>query len=145
LFVLAVLNPKLFETLAALVGRPELASDPRFATDSARLANEPALRAIIEDWSMKRPAADAVHALIAAGVPAAEVSDMAGALESDQARARTVLQNVRHGQLGDIAVPEQPVRFAGAPRGGLPAASPLGAQTAEILSDPKSIWKAKRR
>jgi CoA:oxalate CoA-transferase len=144
LFVLAVLNPKLFETLAALVGQPELPNDPRFATDSARLANEPALRAIIEDWSMKRPAADAVHALIAAGVPAAEVSDMAGALESDQARARPVLQNVRHDQLGDMAVPEQPVRFSGAQRGGLQAASPLGAQTEQALSDPKSIWKAKR-
>ena len=145
LFVLAVLNPKLFETLAALIGRPDLPIDPRFATDSARLENEFALRTAIEEWSMKRPAADAVHALVTAGVPAAEVSDMAGALESDQARARPVLQNVRHGQLGDMAVPEQPVRFAGAQRGGLPAASPLGAQTAQALSDPKSIWKAKRR
>jgi CoA:oxalate CoA-transferase len=145
LFVLAVLNPKLFETLAGLIGRPDLLSDPRFATDSARLANESALRAAIEEWSMKHSAAEAVRALVGAGVPAAEVRDMAEALESDQARARPVLQNVRHDKLGDMTVPEQPVRFAGAPRGGLPAASPLGAQTAEILSDPKSIWKAKRR
>lgn len=145
LFVLAVLNPKLFETLAALIGRPDLAKDPRFVTDSARLANESALRAAIEEWSTKHPAAEAVRALVAAGVPAAEVSDMAEALKSDQVRARPVLQNVRHGALGEMTVPEQPVRFAGAPRGGLAAASPLGAQTAELLSDPTSIWKAKRR
>ena len=145
LFVLAVLNPKLFETLATLIERPDLLNDPRFATDSDRLKNEATLRAAIEDWSMKRPAAEAVSALIVAGVPAAEVSDMAGALDSDQARARPVLQNVRHDQLGEMAVPEQPVRFIGAPRGGLEAASSLGAHTAQALSDPKSIWKAKRR
>lgn len=145
LFVLAVLNPKLFETLATLIERPDLLNDPRFATDSDRLKNEAVLRAAIEDWSMKGPAAEAVSALIAAGVPAAEVSDVAGALDSDQARARPMLQNVRHGQLGEMAVPEQPVRFTGAPRGGLEAASPLGAHTAQALSDPKSIWKAKRR
>ena len=145
LFVLAVLNPKLFETLATLIGRPDLLNDPRFATDSDRLENEAALRAAIEDWSIRRPAADAVSALVAAGVPAAEVSDMAGALASDQAQARPVLQNVRHDTLGEMTVPEQPVRFAGAPRGGLQAASPLGAHTAQAASDPKSIWKAKRR
>ena len=144
LFVLAVLNPKLFETLATLIGRPDLLQDPRFATDSDRLKNEAALRAAIEDWSMQHPAADAVSALVAAGVPAAEVSDMAGALASDQAQARPVLQNVRHDTLGEMTVPEQPVRFAGAPRGGLQAASPLGAHTAQAMSDPKSIWKAKR-
>jgi CoA:oxalate CoA-transferase len=145
LFVLAVLNPKLFETLAGLIGRPDLPKDPRFATDSDRLANEPALRTAIEDWSAKRSAAEAVAALIAAGVPAAEVSDMAGALASDQAQARPVLQNVQHHKLGDMAVPEQPVRFAGAARGGLQAAAPLGAQTEQVLADPASIWKAKRR
>jgi CoA:oxalate CoA-transferase len=63
----------------------------------------------------------------------------------DQAQARPVLQNVRHDTLGEMTVPEQPVRFAGASRGGLRAASPLGEQTAQALSDPKSIWKAKRR
>jgi len=145
LFVLAVLNPKLFETLANLIGRPDLLNDPRFATDSERLKNEAALRGAIEDWSMQRPAADAVFDLVEAGVPAAEVSDMAGALGSDQALARPVLQNVRHDTLGEMTVPEQPVRFDGAPRGGLHAASPLGAHTAQALSDPKSIWKAKRR
>jgi CoA:oxalate CoA-transferase len=145
LFVLAVLNSKLFEILVALIERPNFLADPRFATDADRLKNEAILRAAIEEWSMKRSAADAVAALIAVGVPAAEVSDMAGALKSDQALARPVLQNVHHDKLGEMAVPEQPVRFVGAPRGGLEAASPLGAHTARAVADPKSIWKEKRR
>jgi CoA:oxalate CoA-transferase len=145
LFVLAALNPKLFETLANLIERPDLIGDPRFVTDSDRLENEPELRAAIEKWSTGRSAADAVSALVKAGVPAAEVSDMAEALQSEQARARPVLQNVRHGVLGEMAVPEQPVRFSGVPRGGLEAAAPLGAHTEQAAFNPNTIWKAKRR
>jgi CoA:oxalate CoA-transferase len=144
LFVLAVLNPKLFEALAKLIERPDLLKDPRFATDSDRLANETALREVIEGWSGKKSASDAVAALVAAGVPAAEVSDMAGALDSDQARSRSPLQEVRHAQRGDVRVPEQPARFDGAARGGLAAAPTLGGSTAQALADPRSIWKGAR-
>jgi CoA:oxalate CoA-transferase len=143
LFVLAVLNPKLFEALAKLIERPELLSDPRFATDSDRLANERALREAIEGWSTKRTAAQAVSALVGAGVPAAEVSDMQNALDSDQARSRSPLQAV-HSQRGETNVPEQPARFVGASRGGLTPAPQLGAETAKALADPQSIWKAAR-
>lgn len=143
LFVLAVLNPKLFEALAKLIERPDLPSDPRFATDADRLANEGALREAIEAWSKKRTAGEAVAALIEAGVPAAEVSDIEGALNSDQAQARSPLQQVSSVR-GDSKVPEQPARFGDAPRGGLAAAPLLGAETAQALADPHSIWKAVR-
>ena len=49
--MLAVLNDKLFGSLAGCIGRPDLARDPRFGTDADRLANEAALRAAIEAWS----------------------------------------------------------------------------------------------
>lgn len=142
LFVLAVLNPKLFEALAHLIGRRELPTDPRFATDLGRLENEPELRAAIESWSMQRTASQAVAALVSAGVPAAEVSDIAGALNSEQGNARPATQSVVHPQLGEMRVPEQPARFAGAPRGGLAAAPALGADTTRALADPQAIWKA---
>jgi CoA:oxalate CoA-transferase len=144
LFVLAVLNPKLFEALAKLIGRPELLKDPRFATDADRLTNESALRAAIEGWSANRSAAEAVAALVAAGVPAAEVSDMQGALDSDQARSRSPLQEVTHAQHGAMKVPEQPARFGNAPRGGLAPAPKLGDDTGRALADPRAIWKAAR-
>lgn len=143
LFVLAVLNPKLFEVLAKLIERTDLLSDPRFATDSSRLENESVLREAIEAWSTKRTAAEAVAALVGAGVPAAEVSDMQGALNSDQARSRSPLQAVQSRQ-GEMKVPEQPARFGGAPRGGLASAPQLGSDTPQALADPRSIWKAAR-
>jgi CoA:oxalate CoA-transferase len=145
LFVLAVLNSKLFEALARLIERPDLIGDARFATDPKRLEHEAELRSAIEQWSMKMTAAEAVAALVAAGVPAAEVSDIAGALDSDQAQARPATQTVVHHQLGELKVPEQPARFSDASRGGLAAAAPLGADTANAKKDPTAVWKAVRR
>jgi CoA:oxalate CoA-transferase len=131
-FVLAVLNSKLFAALMRVTGTPEAAADPRFATDEARLANEPALRAIIEGWSRGRTAIDAVAALTAAGVPAAQIQSMAQALATEQAALRDPLQPMAHPVVGTIRTLEQPVRFAGASRGGLSAAPRLDEHGAAI-------------
>jgi len=134
-FVLAVLNDKLFATLATAIGVPDAARDPRFATDALRLANEPALRAIIEAWSICRTAAEAVATLASAGVPAAEIETIAQALGSEQAALRDPLQQMIHPVLGAVRTLEQPVRFDGAPRGGLAAAPTLGQHSAEIRAE----------
>ena len=140
-FVLAVLNDKLFATLASTIGAPELGADPRYLTDAARLANEAALRQTIETWSMPLTAKDAVARLVTAGVPAAEVLDAAEALASDQAAARPPLQTVAHPTLGSLLTPEQPVRFAGAPRGGARAAPRLDEDGEAVALDPSQAWK----
>ncbi len=74
-FVLAVLNDKLFKALANVMGQPELFSNPFYASDPLRLSNEASLRTAIEIWSKSLTATQAVEALIAAGIPAAEVLD----------------------------------------------------------------------
>jgi CoA:oxalate CoA-transferase len=134
-FVLAVLNEKLFATMAAIIGKPGVAQDPRFATDALRSANEPALREIIEEWSLRRSAGEAVATLIAAGVPAAEIQTMQQALDSGHAAARDPLQRMTHPVAGEIRTLEQPVRFDGAPRGGLAAAPLLGEHGAQIRAE----------
>ncbi|KQZ26554.1 acyl-CoA transferase [Mesorhizobium sp. Root552] len=135
MFVLAVLNNKLFGILANLIGRPELAADHRFGSDTDRLANEQALREAIEGWSRQLTAEGAVSALVAAGVPAAEISDMAEALKSPHAEARGLLQETEHPLLGAVRVPEQPARFSGVVRGGIAAAPALDADRQTILAE----------
>ena len=135
MFVLAVLNNKLFAILANLIGRPELAADGRFGSDSDRLANEPALREAIEGWSRQLTAEGAVAALVGAGVPAAEINDMAEALTSPHAKARGLLQEAEHPVLGAVRVPEQPARFSGVVRGGIAAAPALDADRQAILAE----------
>jgi CoA:oxalate CoA-transferase len=143
-FVLAVLNEKLFAALAATVERPHLAADPRFASDPLRLENEAALRAEIEAWAAGLSAAEAVARLVAAGVPAAEVGDTIEALASAEARGRPVTQTADHPTLGPIAVPEQPARFDGAPRGRTAPAPRLGQHDAEVFGSAGPGWRPRK-
>lgn len=139
-FVLAVLNDKLFHALATLIGHPEIARDPGFATDPLRLQNETRLRAIIESWSLTQSASDAVQKLIEAGVPAAPILNAAQAQATAIAIGRPSNQPVAHPHLGSMDVPEQPVRFGNARRGGVAPAPRLDEHGCAIRSNPQSAW-----
>ena len=114
--VIAVLNNKLFETLARIIGRLDLVRDARFADDESRGANEAALRAAIEGWSRSMDVARIVEVLDAAGIPCAAIDDVASAVDGPQATARSLF---RPGKAGDrrMRLPEQPVHFSTMRRG----------------------------
>jgi crotonobetainyl-CoA:carnitine CoA-transferase CaiB-like acyl-CoA transferase len=77
--VIAVGNDRQFRALCETLGEPELADDPRFATNPARVAARDELRARLERLLASAPAADWSERLLAAGVPAGQVNDLAGA------------------------------------------------------------------
>jgi crotonobetainyl-CoA:carnitine CoA-transferase CaiB-like acyl-CoA transferase len=77
--VLAVGNDKQFAALCAVLGAPELADDERFTSNGARVAHRDALRTELVARLRARPAAAWVQDLSAAGVPAGQVNDVAGA------------------------------------------------------------------
>ncbi|WP_417476060.1 CaiB/BaiF CoA transferase family protein [Leisingera sp.] len=137
-FTVAVLNDRLFARFATAIGAPELAEDPRFASDALRRQNEPALAQHIERWGAERGTQDAVAVLSEAGIPAAALCSVPEAWGSPQAQARGLASAVEHPTLGKVTVPEQPVHFSNAPRGGRQSAPTLGAHTQDIL---QQLWQ----
>ena len=77
--VLAVGNDRQFAALCEVIGAPELAGDPRYATNGARVDNRVALRADLVARLATRPAADWARELTAVRVPAGVVNDLRGA------------------------------------------------------------------
>jgi crotonobetainyl-CoA:carnitine CoA-transferase CaiB-like acyl-CoA transferase len=77
--VIAVGTDAQFRSLTRVLGRPELADAEDFATNAARVRNRDALKRALEACLHERPAADWVRELSAAGVPAGQVNDVAGA------------------------------------------------------------------
>jgi crotonobetainyl-CoA:carnitine CoA-transferase CaiB-like acyl-CoA transferase len=75
----AVGNDALFARLCDALGRPELAADERFATNALRLRHRDELSAELEAVFAREPAGRWVARLRAAGVPAGEINDVAGA------------------------------------------------------------------
>jgi len=73
--VLSVRDDEEWGALCAVIGRPELANDQRFATETARRANHDAIDEIISVWTKDVTKIEAMERLQAAGVPAGAVLD----------------------------------------------------------------------
>jgi crotonobetainyl-CoA:carnitine CoA-transferase CaiB-like acyl-CoA transferase len=90
--MIAAVNKRNFEALSALIGRPDLLTDPRFATTAPRWRAYEELHAIIEGWTSRRTAADCEAALLKAGVPAAQYQTVRDYLADPGNRARILTQ-----------------------------------------------------
>lgn len=134
LVAVCVLNDKHFAAFSQLIGHPGLPADPRFASDSARTDNEPALKALIEGWSRGLSADEAVAALETTGIPCAPIRGFATAAASPQVTARDLIGTLPHPKIGRARVVGQPVRFDGAKPLASRAAPALGADAAAILA-----------
>jgi crotonobetainyl-CoA:carnitine CoA-transferase CaiB-like acyl-CoA transferase len=75
----AVGNDKQFAALARVLGKPELATDARFSSNPARVANREVLIEELEAAFATRGADDWYDALVAVGVPAGPINDVAEA------------------------------------------------------------------
>jgi CoA:oxalate CoA-transferase len=98
--------------IGEVIGRPDLADDPRFRTNRDRNAHEAELRAIIAEWAAGVTRAEASTRLREADVPAAPVWTLDDLLASGHIAARKLLQPAHNAKLGDIEVVPQPVRFS---------------------------------
>lgn len=119
-------SDRTFERLAAAIGRPELASDPRFATNAARIGNDEELDGIVAAWMRGRTAAEAMAELEAADVVAGLVYDVEDIFGDPHYAARGNLVRAPDPDFGSVTMPgvvprfsrsETAVRFAGGPLG----------------------------
>jgi crotonobetainyl-CoA:carnitine CoA-transferase CaiB-like acyl-CoA transferase len=115
-----------------VIGRPELADDPRFRTNRARLANVDALDAAIGGWIAARPAAEAVATLVAARVSAAVVDDVPAVLANPHFRARGEIVSIDDPALGSATTAAPGLGGLGAVRH---LGRDLGADNREIYAD----------
>jgi crotonobetainyl-CoA:carnitine CoA-transferase CaiB-like acyl-CoA transferase len=86
--IVAVGNDAQFRRLCELLGLGTLADDPRFASNSERVANRPALAAALTPALSQRHKAELLAAFAAAGIPAGPINDVAQVFADPQVAAR---------------------------------------------------------
>lgn len=100
---IAVAGDAEWESLCRLMGRADLAADPRFASHGARKANEDALDAYIREWTGSRDKWAIADQLQEAGIAAAPVEHLRDMLENDP-QLPGHYQVVRQPESPDVAI-----------------------------------------
>ncbi|MGQ9699508.1 MAG: CaiB/BaiF CoA transferase family protein [Candidatus Bipolaricaulaceae bacterium] len=131
LLMVAVGTDPQFRALCEVLGRPELADDPRFSTNPARVQNREVLLSILTELLRQRPRAHWIGRLREAGVPAGPVNSLSD-LFGDAGLVGRILIEVEHGIVGRYQTLICPVSLAWP---GSPLPPPrLGEHTAEVLA-----------
>ena len=132
-FVLAVGNDDLWRRFCKVSELLDLASDPRFATNRARVEHYDELRPILVGRLRTRSRAEWIAAFNVEGVPSGAVRDVAEVLSDPQLAAREMIQGVEHATLGTVRTLGLPIKLSDTP-GAVRAAPPaLGQHTDQIL------------
>ncbi len=149
--ILAVGNDRQFRRWCDFAGAPELAADPRFATNSARVENRGALYARMLPIMRRKTTAEWVDGLADLGVPCGPVNDIAGVFADPQVRARGMRIDLPHPLAGGGTVPliANPVKMSATPPDYRHPPPLLGQHTEELLREligatPEAIadWRA---
>jgi formyl-CoA transferase len=132
--IIAVGNDAQFARFCAVAGLEALASDPRYATNPARVSHRDELVAIIAARLATRPAAAWLADLEAAQVPCGPINDLAQVFEDRQVIHRGMVATLAHPEAGEVRVVANPVRFSATPARSELAPPLLGQHTREILA-----------
>jgi len=132
-FILAAGNDKLFRLTCEVAGRPELADDPAFATNEARVRNRADLIPVLQEIFRTEPAAWWLEALEDAGVPCAPVRRLDEVFASPEGVA--MIQEMQDPARGLLRLVADPIRLFGhLPTVRRPPPR-LGEHTDEVLSE----------
>ena len=126
---------RLWGALCELIERPELESDPRFATSADRSAHRDVLAREIEAALAARTTSEWVEAMNAVGIPSGPVNDVAQAFADPQVRHLGVAAPVTHPALGEIEVVRNATHLEGVPDDIRRPAPEAGEHAHEILAE----------
>jgi crotonobetainyl-CoA:carnitine CoA-transferase CaiB-like acyl-CoA transferase len=121
--------------LVELLGRRDLAEDPRFKDNAGRMENRAALVDELTGEFAKRTSAEWLDALERARIPAGPVLDVLQMQANEQTLARGMVVETRHSRLGAVKTIGQPVKFSATPSSVRRGAPLYGEHTREVLRE----------
>jgi formyl-CoA transferase len=143
--IIAVGNDGQFVKFCSTIGRPELATDPRFATNASRVENRAALLPLIEKEIARLPASEWLQNLDQAGIPCAPVNTIDRAFADPQTAAREMQIEVPHPTIGPLKMIGTPLKLAGLTAPPLRPPPLLGEHTDQVLLEVLKMTKEEIR
>lgn len=131
--IVACGNDGQFRKLTQAAGQPELADDPRFATNPARVRHRDQLVPLLESLMLLQPRDTWIRLLEEVGVPCGPINDMADVFQDPQVLAREMRQDLPHPTAGQVSVPGSALKLSATPVTYRSAPPLLGQHTQEVL------------
>jgi crotonobetainyl-CoA:carnitine CoA-transferase CaiB-like acyl-CoA transferase len=134
MIMVAAANNAQFVRLCEVLGRPELARDPRYATNDARVRNRVELAQTLQGELDHGTVATWVERMVAAGIPAGPINDIAQVFQDPQVIARGLRLEMEHPEAGTLPLLANPMKLSATPPS-YPLPPPmLGQHTDAVLS-----------
>ncbi|MED5362066.1 MAG: CoA transferase [Actinomycetota bacterium] len=136
LVLVSVIGNYQFARWAKLVGRPELADDPRFQNDEGRGNHRNEICGVMSDWCADKSTDDVLSALADLKIPGAPVLKPQETLDHPHVEALGFLERLSYPTaIKDVPISQFPVSMTGSP-GTIRHRSPeLGEHTDEVLTE----------
>ncbi|MDB5980416.1 MAG: CoA-transferase [Pseudomonas sp.] len=132
-FILTVGNDSQFRKFAEVAGQPQWADDPRFRSNTQRVAHRAELIPLIRQATVFKTTAEWVSQLEQAGVPCGPINDLAQVFADPQVQARGLAVNIPHALAGTVPQVASPIRLSETPVEYRFAPPLLGEHTLEVL------------
>jgi CoA:oxalate CoA-transferase len=110
--IIAAGNDGLFVKMCAALGRPELATDPRFTSNDLRTRNQPALHGILSEVLKQHPTKHWIDVVEKGGVPCGPINNIAQALEHPQVPVRNMLVEATDPVIGKVKIAGNPMKLS---------------------------------
>jgi crotonobetainyl-CoA:carnitine CoA-transferase CaiB-like acyl-CoA transferase len=132
---IAVTGARMWREFCGIIGRSELADDPKFATGPDRLRNREELNAIVRAVTATRTIAGLTADLQAAGIPCGPIYAIDQVFADPQVRHLGLVGEVTHPARGPLKVLNQPFALSGAEPVLARATPDAGEHTVELLAE----------
>lgn len=132
---LIVVSEPQWHRLTELVGRPELAHDPEYASPALRHRFEGEINEMIGAWARERSKDEAYRAIRDARIPVAPVRDVVEVMNDPHMHERRMLHRMAHPYIGDIILPSSPIRLSEFPPVPLEFFHEPGADNEAVLAE----------
>jgi formyl-CoA transferase len=114
-YIYVIVQPVGWKPLSGIIGRPELADDPEWASPEARLSKLDKMFQLIEEWSIRHGKWDVLAMLNEHNIPCGPILSTKELVEDESLREEGIVVTVGHPERGEFTTVGSPLQLSDSP------------------------------
>ncbi|RVX38276.1 formyl-CoA transferase [Nonomuraea polychroma] len=114
-YIYVIVQPVGWKPIASIIGRPELADDPEWATPEARLSKLDKMFQLIEEWTIRHDKWTVLDRLNAENIPCGPILSTKELVEDASLRDEGIVVTVDHPERGEFVTVGSPLQLSDSP------------------------------